>query len=92
MGESSRPMNSITASSLGSVMTFIRIQTPSSVNSVIQGFNLSNSLFSSELRTFSDFRHSFDLSQSVQWEQFVSCLNSFSNLSKLIKRVRQGFC
>lgn len=92
MGESSSPMSSITASSLGSVMPFIRIQIPSSVRSAIQGFDLSHSLILSEFRTFSDFRQFFDFSQSVQCEQFVSCLNSFSNLSMLIHRVRQGFC
>ena len=56
MSESSSTMSSITASSLRSVMPFIRIQTPSSVSSVFQGFDLSHSLTLSEFRTFSDFR------------------------------------
>jgi hypothetical protein len=56
LGESFSPLSSITASSLGSIIPFIRIQTPSSVSSVVQGFDLSHSLILSEFRTVSDFR------------------------------------
>jgi len=73
-------------------MPFIRIQTLSSVSSVIQEFDLSHSLILSEFRTFSDFRQFFEFSQSVQCEQFVSRLNSLSKPSMDIHRVRQGFC
>lgn len=85
-------MSSITVSSLGSVMPFIRIQTPSSLSSVIQEFDLSHSLILSEFRTFSNFRQFFEFSQSVQCEQSASCLNSLSNPSMDIHRVQQGFC
>jgi hypothetical protein len=74
MGESSSPMISVAASSLGSVILYFRIQTLSSVSSVIQGFDLSHSLVLSEFRIFSDFRQFFEFRKSIQGEYFVGNL------------------